>query len=112
MQEILLNSIGILGYIVIPIVCGVFISFFAEVMHRLTPSVLKKRYSVLTMTVLISAASAFIFDKYYTGTIEMIIGGVFNLMCAWLFYEIMDKAFAVNIVKKFGRLVTRKIDNV
>jgi hypothetical protein len=42
----------------------------------------------------------------------MIIGGVFNLMCAWLFYEIMDKAFAVNIVKKFGRLVTRKIDNV
>lgn len=111
MNEMIYNYFGIAGYLIIPIILGVFISFSSELIFRLTPSWFRLGYSFVVVT-LITISSAFllmkIFTNYYSGFYELIFAYTFNIGFAGLFYMIGGRA----LVKPLISLLVSKLKNL
>jgi hypothetical protein len=110
MKELFFNSVGIWGYVLIPIVVGIVISFASEFLYQITPNVVRKRYSLWITTIFFTVLITLIFDNYYKGYLEIILALTFNFFFAWLFYVLTGKTFVVKLMKKISDLINKKID--
>ena len=110
MKEMFFNSLGILGYIVIPLVAGVTTSLLAEFIFQITKDVVRRRYSLFFANLFVVLVLTRIFDNYYVGWLEFGFGLMVNLLFAWLFYVLTGKTFVVKLMKKISVLINKKID--
>jgi hypothetical protein len=112
MKEMFFNSLGILGYVAIPILAGITTSFLAEFIFQITEDVVRRRYSLFFANLFVVLVLTKIFDNYYTGWLEFGFGLCINLLFAWLFHKIAGKTFTTDLIKKLKDLINRKVDGI
>ena len=106
MEELVRNTFGGWGYLIIPVVCGIFISFIAEALNKITPKIVSNHLLLF----LVSIAAAFItmkaFPSYFGGNIwEMVFAFILNLTFGYVFYFTMGEKIVTLLVEKAGKKI-------
>lgn len=113
LEKIIFDNLGGYGFLLIPFVAGIIVSFFSEVLNKVTPEKFHVSISLLIVSFLTCVLLVFVFPSYYEKfdgfTILMLL---MNVAVAFLFYPIVGKALVGKIFAKFNEKADQVINKV
>ena len=106
MEELVRNTFGAWGYFIVPLISGVFISFIAEGLNRVTPAVVNNHLLLLIISSIATFIVLNVFPSYFQKDIwELVFAFILNLAFAYVFYFAVGKKTVDLIVTKAGNKV-------
>ncbi len=92
------------GFVLIPFIAGLIVSFWAEVFNKVTPAKYHVSIFLLLLSVVACVLLVFVFPSYYERfdafTILMLL---LNIAVSFLFYPIVGKKLVGKIFDKFSQ---------
>ncbi len=113
LQDLVVNNLGNWGLLFIPFIAGLILSFFAEVLNKVTPEKFHAYFWLLLLSVGTCLLLIFVFpyyyDKFNAFTVLMLL---LNIAVSFLFYPLIGKALVGKIFQKFQEKANQTIDKV
>lgn len=113
LEKLITDYLGGWGFLFIPFVAGLVVSFFSEVLNKVTPEKFHVSISLLIVSALTCILLVFVFPSYYEKfdgfTILMLL---LNVAISFLFYPIVGKKLVGKIFTKFEEKANNAIDKV
>ncbi len=113
LEQLVVENLGNWGLLLIPFIAGIVLSFFAEVLNKVTP----EKYHGYFWLFLLSAATCtlfiFVFPFYYEKIDAFaILMLLLNVAVSFLFYPVVGKKLVGKIFEKFQQKSDEIIDKV
>ena len=113
LEKLIVDSLGGWGFLLIPFAAGLIVSFFSEVLNKVTPEKFHVSLSLLIVSAFTCILLIFVFPSYYQKldgfTILMLL---MNIAVSFLFYPIVGKKLVGKIFTKFEEKANNAIDKV
>jgi uncharacterized membrane protein YjjP (DUF1212 family) len=113
LEEIVFSNLGNWGLLLIPFIAGIIVSFFSEVINKLTPNALTPNAILLITSTITCAFILFAFPIYYSKidafTVLMLL---INIAVCFLFYPLMGKRLVGKILQKFEQKFGESIEKI
>jgi uncharacterized membrane protein len=113
LEKIVLDNLGEWGFLLIPFIAGVIVSFLSEVFNKITPEKYHWSLFLLIISTLICVLLIFVFPSYYEKldafTLLMLL---LNIAVSFLFYPIVGKKLVGKIFEKFEEKANQTLNKV
>jgi hypothetical protein len=102
LEQLVFGNLGYWGLLLIPFIAGLFVSFFSEVVNKVTPANISANLILLVVSTITCALLSFVFPIYYGGfSAFSILMLLLNIAVSFLFYPLVGKKLVGKIFQKF-----------
>lgn len=113
LEKIVVDSLGGWGFLLIPFLAGIIVSFFSEVLNKVSPEKYHSNFWLLIVSALVCVLLLFVFPSYYAKIDAFaILMLLLNIAVSFLFYPIVGKKLVGKIFEKFEQKANNAIDKV